>query len=152
MILFLSIIGLPMAAVAFFSLRWRTSVLIAAAFVMVLMIIGSDGNSSDKALTNYSLYNWGEGLKKSGAENLSADPRITHGFTNGTLPTVLGRLCAIVGCAGILGTVYWAPGAMVRRAMRRRASRTPIVPALLNASESSQLQASTRDAPSTPAP
>ena len=126
-ILFLLVIGLPMAAVAFFSLRWRTSVLIAAAFVVVLMIIGTVGNSSDEPLRNYSLYNWGEALKKSAAENFSADPRITHGFINGTLPRIIGKLCAIVGCAGILGTVYWAPGAVVRRAMRRRASRPPIV-------------------------
>lgn len=110
-------LGLPMISGIFFSLRYRTCVLIAAILVTGLCLLGKFFDHPDAS--RYATYRWGETLETATERNFPPDPRLRDSLIFEKVPRAIGAVLGVAILAVIFGGIYWMPGAVLRRFLRR---------------------------------
>lgn len=118
-IIILIFLGLPMVAVGVFSLRYRTSVLIAAILVIGSFLLVKLFPAREEA-SRYATYQMGQAIEDAAGRNAPADPRLRDSLIWDKLPSAIGTIFGLGTCALTLGAVFWAPGVLFRKLRRGR--------------------------------
>lgn len=118
----LVLLGGPMAVVTAWSLRFRSAVgLGAVVCIAAWAVVAFQSEEQVLAVSDRPLYQAGQAMEDYADREFPTDARLAADPST-VVGQVIGRVIALAAVAFMLGSIYWAPSAAIRRMRTARAN------------------------------